>query len=105
MFNRTTVRYISDYFHGTCPFQFQITFLKMEAELTLNHYSTDYSNIFNSTTEFTIEEGTFKWTDAEIARLIQIIVRPIFLTVGTTGNGLTFYIMRRTSLKNVSSCF
>ena len=54
-----------------------------------------------------IEEGTFKWTSDEIARLIQIIVRPIFLTVGTTGNGLTFYIMRRTSLKMyqvVSTC-
>ena len=74
-------------------------------ELTLNHYLTDFSNTFNSTTEFTIEETAFKWTDSEIARLIQIIVRPIFLTVGTTGNGLTIYIMRRTLSKNVSSCF
>ena len=48
---------------------------------------------------------TFKWTSAEISRLIQIIVRPVLLIVGSVGNGLTFYIMRRTSLKNVSSCF
>ena len=77
----------------------------MEAELTLNHSSMDFSNLLNSTKESMIEKGTFKWTSDEIARLIQIIVRPIFLTVGTTGNGLTFYIMRRTSLKNVLSCF
>ena len=79
----------------------------MEVELTLIHSSTDVSNIFNSTTDSTVDEGTFKWTSDEIARLIQIVVRPIFLTVGTTGNGLTFYIMRRTSLKMyqvVSTC-
>ena len=46
-----------------------------------------------------------KWTDAEIARLIQIIIRPILLVVGTAGNCVTIYIMRRTSLKDVSSCF
>ena len=48
---------------------------------------------------------TSKWTSAEITRLIQVIVRPVLLIVGSAGNGLTFYIMRRTSLKNVSSCF
>ena len=77
----------------------------MEAELTLSHSSTDFLNLLNSTKESMVEEETFKWTSDETARLIQVIVRPIFLTVGTTGNGLTFYIMRRTSLKNVSSCF
>ena len=48
---------------------------------------------------------SFKWTSGEIARLIQIIVRPILIIIGTAGNGLTFYIMRRSSLKDVSSCF
>ena len=80
----------------------------METELTWNHSSTEDSGLFNlsnTTTEWSIGEETFKWTNAEITRLIQIIFRPIFLIAGTMGNGLTFYIMKRTSLKDVSSCF
>ena len=50
-------------------------------------------------------EGTSKWFSEEITRLIQLITRPILIIIGSIGNGLTFYIMRRTSLKNVSSCF
>ena len=48
---------------------------------------------------------TLKWSEAEIARWIQIIARPIFLVFGTIANSLSFYIMTRTSLKHVSSCF
>ena len=48
---------------------------------------------------------TSQWFSEEITRLIQLITRPILIIVGSIGNGLTFYIMRRTSLKNVSSCF
>ena len=74
-----------------------------------NNYSTTDSIEFFLSTELTadipISKDTFTWTDAEINRVIQIIVRPILLIVGSTGNGLTFYIMRRTSLKDVSSCF
>ena len=79
----------------------------METELTLIHSSTDFSGLFNlsnTTTESFIGEERFKWTNAEIARLIQIIIRPILIILGTIGNCLTLYIMRRTSLKNVSSC-
>ena len=48
---------------------------------------------------------TSQWFNEEITRLIQLITRPILIIVGSIGNGLTFYIMRRTSLKDVSSCF
>ena len=34
-----------------------------------------------------------------------MIFRPLYFVIGTIGNGLTFYIMRRTSLKDVSSYF
>ena len=80
----------------------------MKAELTINHSSTYFnniSNLLNATTEPTTIEEKIKWTDAEIARLIQIIVRPILIIVGTIGNCATFFIMRKTSLKDVSSCF
>ena len=81
---------------------------QMETEVILKFSSTDFttfSNLSDTTTKSTSVEETFKWTNAEIARLIQIIIRPILILVGTLGNCLSFYVMRRTSLKNVSSCF
>ena len=96
---------------STRPFDFQIHTFKMKTEVTCNHtlFSSfpDFSGIFNAsnTTDSFIGEEKCKWTNAEIARLIQIIIRPILIIVGTVGNCLTFYIMRRTSLKDVSSCF
>ena len=80
----------------------------METELIWYHSSTEFSGFFNlsnTTMESSIGEETFKWTNAEIARLIQIIIRPILIILGTVGNCLTLYIMRRPSLKDVSSCF
>ena len=76
--------------------------------MNFNYSTTDSTEFFPSTettTQLPINKDTFTWTNAEINRLIQIIVRPILLVIGSTGNGLTFYIMRRTSLKDVSSCF
>ena len=68
-------------------------------------YHTRLLNSSEITTNPTVGKETFKWTDAEIARLIQIIIRPILVIFGTMGNVLTVYIMRATSLKKVSSCF
>ena len=80
----------------------------MESLLNVNDSATDSTEFFDSsftTTQLNALKEPFKWTNAEIARLIQIIVRPILLVVGTSGNCLTIYIMRRTSLKHLSSCF
>ena len=41
----------------------------------------------------------------EIARIIHIIVRPTLVVFGTIGNTLSFFIMRRSSLKHLSTCF
>ena len=82
--------------------------IKMEIAVTLNYTGIgfgEFSNSSNTSTESTFVEDTFRWTNAEIARLIQIIFRPILVIVGTIGNCLTIYIMRRTSLRNLSSCF
>ena len=86
----------------------------METEFTTFNYSTynytgtifeDFLNSSNITTEATAVEETFKWTNAEIARLLQIIFRPILIVLGSIGNCLTIYIMRRSSLKHLSTCF
>ena len=44
-------------------------------------------------------------TTVEIVRIIDLTIKPILVVFGTIGNGLSFYIMRRTSLKNLSTCF
>ena len=76
--------------------------------ITFNYFGTnveEFLNSSNTTAEPTSKGESFKWTNAEIERLIQIIFRPILVIIGTIGNGLAVYIMRRTSLKNLSSCF
>ena len=77
-------------------------------ETGIDFSSIEFFNFSNSTVKptlhFVVDEKS-KWTNAEIARLIHIIVRPILIVIGTIGNCLSFYIMRRTSLKDVSSCF
>ena len=80
----------------------------METTVSFNYTGAgfeEFSNFSNTTTEPTPVEETFRWTNAEIARLIQTIFRPILIIVGTVGNGLTIYIMRRTSMKHLSTCF
>ena len=81
----------------------------METEPIVNSSSTGFTGsvsvLNNVSTEHMVAEEAVKWTSAEIARLIQIIYRPILIIGGTVGNCLTVYIMRRTSLKHLSTCF
>ena len=77
----------------------------MEAEITFSYSVTNSTEYYNSSESRNLVEEPFEWTIEEIARLIQIIVRPILVIIGTIGNSLTIYIMRKTSLKDVSSCF
>ena len=93
---------------NTRPFDFYVHTSSMESELILYNSSTNssgLSTLSNTTTESSIIKEAFTWNNTEIARLIQVIIRPILIILGTVGNCLTFYIMRRTSLKDVSSCF
>ena len=77
----------------------------MEVELEVTFTAASFGELSNTTTESMSVDRTFKWTSAEIARLIQIIFRPILIIAGTIGNCLTIYITRKTSLKHLSSCF
>ena len=81
---------------------------EMKSEISLNNSTADFTGYFNSS-EITAMSNdgkeTSQWFSEEITRLIQLITRPILIIFGSIGNSLTFYIMRRTSLKNVSSCF
>ena len=37
--------------------------------------------------------------------MIHVVLEPMLIVLGTIGNLLTFYVMRRGSLKDVSTCF
>ena len=63
-------------------------------------------SLWNLTTPGAIESATKNYdTYYEVARWLQLIIRPILIVFGTIGNSLTFVIMRRGSLKKVSTCF
>ena len=81
---------------------------EMKTEINLNDSTANFNGYYNTSkvTELSNnDKETSQWFSEEITRLIQLITRPILIIVGSIGNSLTFYIMRRTSLKNVSSCF
>ena len=74
--------------------------------------STEYRNVFTSNdTDFNATMTTTSDIDgvvddaAEIARVIQIAVRPVLIVLGTVGNCLSFYVMRTGPLKKRSYCF
>ena len=74
--------------------------------------STEHSNVFTSNyTDFNATMTTTSDIDGnvddatEIARIIQIAVRPVLIVLGTIGNCLSFYVMRRGPLKKQSYCF
>ena len=69
------------------------------------YYSVGICNSSFNCTTFSEVDNPFVWNSKEIARLINIIVRPILVVLCTIGNGLSFFIMRRSSLKNLSTCF
>ena len=83
--------------------EFKRHLLKMNTRLDLNYSADDVSTSSEIVTKTNVD--SVLWVDTEITRMIQITVRPILIIVGTIGNCLTFYIMRRTSLKELSSCF
>ena len=43
--------------------------------------------------------------DEELARILNLVIRPVLIIFGTIGNSLSFYIMRQGSLKKMSTCF
>ena len=61
----------------------------------------DVSNVIESE----IQETLTPLAGQEIARMVNLVIRPVLIVFGTTGNGLSFYIMRQDSLKKMSTCF
>ena len=68
----------------------------------LNTSVTDSNESYNKETEIS---STGFLSKEEVIRLVQVFIRPILVVLGTYGNAVSFYIMRRGSLKEVSTCF
>ena len=71
---------------------------------TENFPNVDVSNTTESLTNDTLHVLTDS-KDEEIIRILNLVIRPVLIVFGTIGNGLSFYIMRQDSMKNMSTCF
>ena len=60
------------------------------------------TNHFNDTNGLEEDDISDAW---EIPRLIHLVFQPVVVLFGTFGNVLSFIVMRRGSLKEVSTCF
>ena len=69
------------------------------------HNVSNVSSFNVNVTETDDSTESTTWDNKEIARIIHVIVRPTLVVFGTIGNTLSFYIMRRSSLKRLSTCF
>ena len=61
-----------------------------------------YSAGYENSTGFSYSNSDH---DYEIRRWINTITYPVLIILGTVGNVVTFVVMRRGSLRNVSTCF
>ena len=71
--------------------------LPTENSTTADDMSTWAESLLNGTQQLREAE--------EIARILNLVIRPVLIVFGTIGNGLSFYIMRQGSLKKMSTCF
>ena len=66
--------------------------------------STLNTDVLNVTKYYEIQQRTESSEDAELARILNLVIRPVLIVFGTIGNSLSFYIMRQGSLKKMSTC-
>ena len=69
--------------------------------------ATVNGNVSNVTESLTNQKQPTKESseDEELARVLELVIRPVLIIFGTIGNGLSFYLMRQGSLKKMSTCF
>ena len=77
-------------------------FEKSGMEILLN-----VTGIFENNSSFNVTDTPSgePYRNTNIDRNINLTVIPILIVFGTIGNLLSFYVMRKSSLKKVSTCF
>ena len=70
------------------------------------YQSTEHINVSNATDSLSNEmQEAVTSSTQEIARILNLVIRPVLIVFGTIGNSLSFYIMRQGSLKKMSTYF
>ena len=80
--------------------------MSFDINTNISFHNVSNVSVFNvNLTETDDSTESTTWDNREIVRIIHVIVRPTVVVFGTIGNTLSFYIMRRSSLKRLSTCF
>ena len=81
--------------------------LNSTVSLTNNTLHGNGTELYGNDTNFTVSEeaATDENNLEEIVRLMQVYGRPPIIVLGTLGNVLAFIVMRRGSMRHVSTCF
>ena len=80
----------------------------LNSTVLLTNNTSNVSELYGKETILTINEEPVTEDDnnlAEIVRLMQVYGRPLIIVLGTIGNFLAFIVMRRGSMRHVSTCF
>ena len=74
--------------------------------VSITDYSTTSSYVSQSTGLLSNETQQISThsKNKEIARLLNLVIRPVLIVFGTIGNGLSCYIMRQGPLKKMPTC-
>ena len=73
--------------------------------LTHDRTGSENNNSRNVTPQDQLNSDSVDERPAEIRRLIYVTMFPFLIIFGSIGNLLTFVVMRRGSMKHVSTCF
>ena len=65
----------------------------------------DVAGFPQNETGFPGDVAGFPEDTADVARMIQLVARPLLVVLGSVCNVMTFCVMRRGSLGNISTCF
>ena len=80
----------------------------LNSTVLLTNNTSNVSELYGKETNLTINEEPVTEDNnnlAEIVRLMQVYGRPPIILLGTLGNVLAFIVMRRGSMRHVSTCF
>ena len=62
-------------------------------------------SVVSNATESEKQETWVPSKEEEVARMLNLVIRPVLIVFEIIGNGLSFYIMRQGSLNKMSTCF
>ena len=79
--------------------------MTVDANSFVTENSTYHSALSNATESYMTERQQTWGKTEEIARILNVVIRPVLIVFGTIGNGLSCYIMRQGLLKKMSTCF